>query len=224
MGLTILALLWLPMTPYAQSVSMPKRPLVEIRTSAGNMIVALYNETPVHRDQFLELVQTGAFDSLLFHRVVPGFAIEGGDLSSKHARAGVALGLDTDTIGLPEEIVPGRIHSYGTLAAAAAGDLPELDGRTHRTRFFIVLGNTYAEAELNAVAERNAEAGRRFEYSPEDRQKYATAGGQPRLDGAYTVFGEVVHGLEVLDSLQDVPCNEWDRPMTDIRMFMRVLK
>ncbi len=190
----------------------------------GTMIIALYNETPMHRDLFLAKVEAGTYDSLLFHRVVPGFAVEGGEPTSKYAAPGVALGLGPDTTGLPLEVLPGLIHKKGALAAAPAGDTPETAKRSHGSRFFIVQGVPYDASELAQVAERNARLGCPFDYTDEDRRTYAELGGQPRLDGGYTVFGEVVEGLEVIDALAKEPCNQWDRPLTDIRMFMRVLK
>ncbi|MBK6881502.1 MAG: peptidylprolyl isomerase [Flavobacteriales bacterium] len=221
LAMTILCMPWLPVVAFGQAAQSPRRPLIEVRTNFGTMVVALYNETPIHRDNFLELVESGAYDSLLFHRIVPGFAVEGGDPASKYAPPGVALGLDPDSVGLPEEVVPGRIHTYGTLAAAAAGDTPDLAGRTHRMRFFFVLGGTYSSEELELVTQRNSANGRQQTYSASEREEYAEVGGQPRLDGAYTVFGNVVSGLEVLEALAALPCNGWDRPLQDQRMFMR---
>lgn len=208
----------------AQSSMPMKRSLVEVRTELGNMIVALYNETPLHRDNFLQLVRDQTYDSLLFHRIVPGFAVEGGDTASKHAEPGMALGQQPDTVGLPLEIGPGLIHKKGALSAAPAGDAPNLAIRSHQTRFFIVQGTPYSSEELVEVEERNARLGTPFVYSDDDRAEYATTGGQPRLDGGYTVFGEVVEGLEVIDAMVKQPCNAWDRPLKDIRMFMRILK
>lgn len=224
MTMTFLWGSWLPGTLAAQNTQGIKRPLVEIRTEMGNMVVALYNETPQHRDRFLRLVETGAYDSLLFHRVVPGFALEGGDPSSKEAAPGVQLGQNPGQQGLPLEIGPGLIHKKGALAAAPLGDTPETAGRSHDSRFYIVQGTLFTPEELDAVAERNARLGSPFPYSEEDSLQYATNGGVPRLDGGYTVFGEVVDGQELIDTLAKQPCNQWDRPLTDIRMFMRILK
>lgn len=198
--------------------------MVEIRTELGNMIVALYNETPQHRDHFLALVEAGTYDSLLFHRVVPGFVVEGGDPASKYAKAGAPLGQEPGKDGLPQEIHPGLIHKKGALAASPAGDTPELANRSHSTRFFIVEGSTYKADELALVAERNAQLGTPFAYSSDDRGEYESTGGEPRLDGAHTVFGEVVYGLEVIDALAKQPCDARDRPLTDIRMFMHKLE
>lgn len=222
--LTVLGLLWLPAPAEGQVPQHQTRPLVEVRTEMGNMIVALYNETPQHRDQFLDLVKAGAYDSLLFHRVVPGFAAEGGDPKSKHAEPGAVLGQDGDPEGLPREVVPGHIHKKGALAAAPAGDTPELAQKGHRSRFFFVQGVRYGAEELAEVSERNARLGSPFALTEADRKIYAEVGGLPRLDGSYTVFGEVIEGLEVLDALCRVPCDQWDRPQKDVRMFMRLLK
>ncbi len=222
--LTFLGGLWLPLSVEAQVTHPQARPLVEIRTEMGNMIVALYNETPQHRDRFLALVLAGAYDSLLFHRVVPGFAVEGGDLKSKQAAPGVVLGQDIDDEGLSKVVVPGLIHKKGALAAAPAGDTPELALKGHSTRFFFVQGVRYSPEELAQVAERNARLGSPFVYTETDRKVYAELGGSPRMDGSYTVFGEVVEGLDVLDALSRVPCDQWDRPQKDVRMFMRLLK
>lgn len=220
--MTLLTVLWLPLCATAQTT--PTRPMVEVRTRLGTMVVALYNETPELRDRFLSRVKTGELDSLLLHRVVPGFAIEGGDPGSRHATPGVPLGLDPDTVGIPLTLVPGMIHRKGALAAAPAGDTPQLGHRSHHDRFFFVLGVPYTNDELDRIAARNAALGVSFTYSEEDRRIYATEGGQPRLDGSYTVFGHVVLGMEVLDALAQEPCNTWDRPLLDIPMFMRILQ
>lgn len=208
----------------AQPGNLPTRPLVEVHTRLGTMVVALYDETPELRDRFLARVRAGELDSTLFHRVIPGFAIEGGDPASRHALPGVALGQVPDTVGLPLTVVPGLFHRKGALAAAPAGDTPEFGRRSHRDRFFFVLGTTYDSAELDLVATRNAAMGAPFAYSPEDRLIYATEGGQPRLDGSYTVFGQVISGIDVLDAMAQEPCNAWDRPMVDIPMNMHILQ
>jgi cyclophilin family peptidyl-prolyl cis-trans isomerase len=219
--LTIICGLWLPDAAAGQVVA--KRTMVEVRTSLGTMVIALYNETPDHRDRFISRVKAGEMDSLLFHRVIPGFAVEGGDPASAHAPAGTPLGLNADSIGLPLVVVPGAIHKKGALSATPAGDDPALGKRSHSELFFFVLGVTYTEEELDRIAARNASMGAPFTYTEEDRRTYAIEGGQPRLDGSYTVFGEVIAGLEILDAMAASRCNTWDRPMEDIRMYMRLL-
>lgn len=220
--MTLSVVQWLPVAARAQSATL--RPMIEVRTRLGTMVVALYNETPEHRDLFLARVRSGTMDSVLLHRIVPGFVVEGGDPASKNAAPGVPLGLDPDTVGLPLTVVPGLIHRKGALAAAPAGDTPALQGRSHRDRFYFVLGVPYAPSELERINTRSAAHGTPFTYSENDRSDYATEGGQPRLDGTCTVFGQVVSGLEVLDALAQEPCNTWDRPMEDIPISMRILQ
>lgn len=219
--LTIICGLWLPAGVAAQPVA--KRTMVEVKTSLGTMVIALYNETPEHRDRFISRVKAGSMDSLLFHRVVPGFVVEGGDPASAQAASGTSLGLHADSVGLPLVVVPGAIHKKGALSASPAGDDPALGKRSHSDLFFFVLGEPYTKEELDRIAERNATLGAPYTYTEEDRRTYATEGGQPRLDGSYTVFGEVIAGLEVLDAMAATRCNTWDRPMEDIRMYMRLL-
>lgn len=222
--LTVLLGLWLPAAGEAQLQDHdPPRPLIEVRTSLGTMVWALYNETPVYRDHFLARVASGSMDSLLFHRVVPGFVVEGGDPGSRRARPGVALGLDPDSMGLALEVVPGLIHKKGALAAAPAVGAEGSADRAHRERFFLVHGVIYDDRELDLVVERKRASGSTFGYTPEDRRIYGKEGGQPRLDGSCTVFGEVVSGLDVLEAITRMACNEWDRPLEDIRMHLRKL-
>lgn len=222
--MTILGVNTLPLVALAQEPVPAKRPLILIKTEFGDMTVALFNETPAHRDRFLALVEAGAYDSLLFHRVVPGFALEGGDPESKHAEAGTLLGQEPDSMGFPLEVVTGLIHKKGALCAAPAGDGPLSAGRSHPTRFYIVQGVPYDKAELDDISARHNRMGSPFPYSDDDRATYRDLGGLPRLDGGHTVFGEVLGGMEVIDAIAQVPCNEWDRPLTDVRMFMRIRK
>ena len=143
----------------AQPNTPPRRPLVEIRTDLGTVVVALYNETPEHRDNFLKLVGEGFYDSLLFHRVVPGFMVQGGDPDSRHARQETMLGNGGPGHTLPAEIVPGFIHRKGALAAAREGDDTNPEKRSNGSQFFIVQGRTYNGADLDRMAERNARMG-----------------------------------------------------------------
>ncbi len=208
----------------AQPVPAPLRPLVQVRTTAGTMVVALYNETSVHRDNFLKLVRERAYDSLLFHRVIPGFMVQGGDPESRLATPGAPLGSGGPGYTLPAEVVPGLIHRRGALAAARQSDEVNPDRRSSGSQFYIVHGRTYASDELDQVAARNARYGAPVNYTEEQRRAYATEGGAPHLDGSYTVFGEVVEGFEVLDAIANAPCDGRDRPLADIRAFMRLLE
>ncbi|MBK7946309.1 MAG: peptidylprolyl isomerase [Flavobacteriales bacterium] len=207
----------------AQATPAPRRPLVEIRTTRGTMIVALYNETPKHRDNFLRLVREGRYDSLLFHRVIPSFMVQGGDPESRRAPSGTELGQGGPGYGLPAEIRPGLIHKRGALAAARQPNNANSDSSSG-SQFFLVLGNRYLGEELDRVAERNAHMGTPVTYTAEQRKEYALVGGAPHLDGAYTVFGQVVEGLDVIDAIALAPCDARDRPLVDIRAFMRILE
>jgi cyclophilin family peptidyl-prolyl cis-trans isomerase len=198
------------------------RPQVEIRTTLGTIIVELYNETPQHRDNFLKLVREGAYDSLLFHRVIPGFMVQGGDPDSRRAVDGAPLGNGGPGYTVPAEIVPGIIHRKGALAAARQADGVNPERRSSGSQFYIVQGKSFAPTDLDRL---NARKGKdAVAYTEADRNTYGTVGGAPHLDGAYTVFGEVVHGLEVIDAIAAQPTGAYDRPLTDIRMFMRVIR
>jgi cyclophilin family peptidyl-prolyl cis-trans isomerase len=207
----------------AQRPTSLDRPLVEIRTTLGTLVVALYNETPQHRDNFLKLVRDGAYDSLLFHRIIPTLMVQGGDPDSRRSGIDAALGNGGPGYSLPPEIVPGLFHKKGALAAAPLSDPANPAGRSNGSQFYIVHGKTFQPKELDLLAQRNARLGTPVNYTPDQREAYAREGGAPHLDGGYTVFGEVVEGLDVLDALADQPCDARDRPLHDLRMFMRVL-
>ena len=207
---------------YGQEGEKERQRLVEIRTDLGTIVVALYNETPVHRDNFLKLASDGAYDSLLFHRIIPQLMVQGGDPGSRHAGAQTVLGQGGPGHTLPAEVVPGLIHKKGALAASRASDDVDPDERTSGSQFYIVIGKPFQPNELDLLAQRSARMGTPITYTEEQKQVYATEGGAPHLDGGYTVFGEVVDGLEVLDALALQACDASDRPVKDIRMFIRV--
>lgn len=208
----------------AQATAAPTRPLVQLRTELGTLILALYNETPQHRDNFLKLVREHAYDSLLFHRVIAGFMVQGGDPDSKRAAEGAMLGQGGPGYTVPAEIIPGLIHKKGALAAARQADQANPERRSSGSQFYLVQGKTYQPTELDQVVARSARYGTPITYTEEQKKTYASVGGTPHLDGAYTVFGEVVEGVEVLDAIAAQPCNGRDRPLEDIRIFMRVLE
>lgn len=213
----------LPMTQ-AQPPAAPLRPLVEVQTERGTFILALFNETPAHRDNFLKLVREQAYDSLLFHRVIPGFMVQGGDPDSKRAEPGAALGQGGPGYTLPAEIIAGLVHTRGALAAARQSDQVNPERRSSGSQFYIVQGKPYQADELAQVAERGARMGTPVTYTAEQIADYARSGGAPHLDGAYTIFGEVVQGMEVIDAISQETCDGRDRPIRDIRMFMRVME
>jgi peptidyl-prolyl cis-trans isomerase B (cyclophilin B) len=207
----------------AQDSRTEERVRVEVRSTAGTLVVELFNETPRHRDNFIKLVNDGAYDSLLFHRVIPAFMVQGGDPDSKRAAAGTVLGNGGPGYTVPAEIVPGLIHRRGALAAARQGDPVNPERNSSGSQFYIVHGKTFQPRELDMLVQRSARMGTPISYTPEQQAVYASEGGAPHLDGAYTVFGQLVEGFEVLDAIAAQPCDPRDRPLTDIRFFMRVL-
>ena len=198
---------------------------VVIDTTMGTIELKLYNETPKHRDNFISLANEAYFDSLLFHRVIPDFMIQGGDPDSKYAPAGARLGEGGPDYLLNAEIRPGLIHKRGALAAAREGDDVNPAKMSSPSQFYIVWGKVYDKNELmrlvNLIEERT---GRRMELTPQQATTYTTVGGVPHLDGEYTVFGEVTKGLEVVDKIQNVERDQYDRPLTDVRILKVTVK
>ena len=185
---------------------------VQITTDFGTMKVKLYNETPLHRDNFVKLVSEGFYDSLLFHRVIKGFMIQGGDPQSKNAAAGQMLGSGDVGYRIPAEFNDSLYHKKGVLAAARDNN-PEK--ASSGCQFYIVQGKPMIENELQMAERRSGKP-----MSEAKRNDYKTIGGSVWLDGEYTVFGEVVEGLDVIDKIAAVPCGPMDRPASDVRMKM----
>jgi peptidyl-prolyl cis-trans isomerase B (cyclophilin B) len=210
----------------AQVKAPQKRTLVEINTTAGRMVVELYNETPTYRDNFLKLVRGHYYDSTLFHRVVPGFLVQGGDPDSRNANdRTVQLGSGGPGYTLPAQPRPELIHRKGALAAVPLEDMnPEK--RNSGSQFYIVQGRKWRPADLQQLMERmNADRpdSAKVHYTPDQIKTYENLGGAPHLDGNYTIFGQVVDGMDVLDRIASLPCDAMDRPLTDVRMWMRIL-
>jgi len=200
---------------------------VMLETTKGNIELKLYNETPLHRDNFKKLVKEGAYDSLLFHRVIRNFMIQGGDPDSKRAQSGAELGEGDKPYTLPAEfrLEEGIYHRRGVLAAAREGDDVNPEQRSSAMQFYIVWGKIYDDEGLDKIQERlDARTGGRVKMTPEMRETYKTVGGTPHLDGQYTVFGEVVSGLDVVDAIQQVPTDENDRPLEDVRILKARIK
>jgi len=201
------------------TIAAPERCLAEIQTPYGNMIVQLYDATPQHRDNFLKLADEGFYDSLLFHRVIDGFMIQGGDPTSKNARPGQALGASGPGYTIPAEFVDTLAHIKGALSAARTGDRVNPEKRSSGSQFYIVEGREVDEATLNQFEARN-----NLRYSSALRKKYMEMGGTPFLDQNYTVFGQVIEGLEVIDKISQVQTDGRDRPREDVPMVIRVIK
>ncbi|QJW88240.1 peptidylprolyl isomerase [Spirosoma taeanense] len=212
--LLLLALL-LPVIAFAQNRKR-KDYLVSLQTDYGTMRLVLYDQTPKHKDNFIKLVNQHFYDSLLFHRIIQNFMIQGGDPNSRKAKPGEPLGNGDVGYTIPAEFVPSLFHKKGALAAARDNN-PEK--ASSGCQFYVVQGRVWDDESLNRQLERiQTMKGRQ----PTDAQKqvYKTLGGTPHLDGNYTVFGEVIDGLAVVDSIARQPRNNLDRPNRDIRMTM----
>ena len=194
---------------------------VLLETTAGNIRIALYDETPQHRDNFLKLTKEHEYDSLLFHRVIKDFMIQGGDIKSRHAQPGQRLGSGSYDYTVEAEFrLPGIFHRRGAVAMAREGDRTNPERRSSSTQFYIVWGRKYSEAQLDRIQERlDATTQGAVKLTPEMKEVYKTVGGTPHLDGQYTVFGEVVEGMDVLERIQQSQTDPNDRPLEDIRIL-----
>lgn len=196
-----------------------KKYYVLIETSYGNMTVELYNETPKHRDNFLKLVNEGFYDGLLFHRVINNFMIQGGDPKSKDARPGQMLGDGNLGYTVPAEFVPGLIHRKGALAAARQGDMVNPTKASSSCQFYIVQGNVWPQERLQMMAQQMGKT-----FDKQQIETYTTVGGTPHLDYDYTVFGQVIDGLDVIDKIAAVKCGPGDRPLEDVKMKIKIIE
>lgn len=242
-----------------------KRTLVKLETTMGNITVALYNETPKHRDNFIKLVKEGVYDSTLFHRVIKQFMIQAGDPDSKNASDTAMLGSGDVGYTIPAEFNPKFFHKKGVLAAARQGDDVNPEKASSGCQFYIVTGRKFTEPQLlgmeNKINEQREEAlfdslarqhmkeiykmrkagdnagllelqdtleaqareladkEEKFRFTPEQIKAYSTIGGAPHLDGSYTVFGEVIEGMEVVDNIEIAKTNRADRPIENIRIL-----
>ena len=194
---------------------------VRLTTDSGVIVLRLYNQTPLHRDNFLKLVKQHYFDSSLFHRVIKNFMIQGGDPESKNAKPGILLGNGGPSYTIPAEFDTTLFHKKGVLAAAREGDNVNPKKASSGSQFYIVQGKKFTDAGLDSV-ETFRLKGRKLPLS--HREVYKTIGGTPHLDMNYTVFGEVESGLEVVDKIASASRDSNNRPLTDIRMKMKILR
>jgi peptidyl-prolyl cis-trans isomerase B (cyclophilin B) len=198
--------------------SSSKAKYVSIKTEKGEAIVRLYNETPLHRDNFLKLSKSGYFNGTLFHRVIPSFMIQGGDPDSRNAAPGQMLGNGGPDYTIPAEFNDSLFHKKGALAAARDDNPAKASSGS---QFYIVQGKTYTDDELDRV-ETIRLKGRKLPQK--HRIIYKTIGGAPFLDQNYTVFGEVVRGYEMVDAVAGAPRDQNDRPIENISMQVAILK
>lgn len=256
------------MTSAKSADSIPAGPVVDIRTSLGDIKVRLYDDTPKHRDNFLKLVREGFYDGVLFHRVIKDFMIQTGDPSSRTADSTAMLGAGDPGYTIEAEIAyPRHYHKRGALAAARTGDQVNPERRSSGSQFYIVTGEKVAAARMAQMAE-NAVMGKRQQYFrtlvERDREKisaleasgdrdglealrqsliaetenavkaeplpdnivndYTTVGGTPHLDGQYTVFGEVISGMDTVEKIENVATGRADRPLEDVRIISATIE
>lgn len=245
------------------ATEIPSGPVVDIKTTAGDIKVKLYDDTPKHRDNFLKLVNEGYYNGVLFHRVIKDFMVQTGDPESVKADSTAMLGSGGPGYQIDAEIkYPAHYHKYGALAAARSGDNVNPERKSSGSQFYIVTGRKYTDAQLDNMAERNVGERRQayfrnlckeydsqirslmeakndtaleelrqelikkteeavpVEPMPEQmREDYKNLGGTPHLDGTYTVFGEVLSGMDTVEKIQNAETGRADRPKEDIRIL-----
>jgi len=260
--------------PGASAQPAGQEELVVISTPKGDITLRLFDDTPKHRDNFLKLARAGFYDSTLFHRVIDGFMIQGGDPDSKGAAPGIELGNGGPGYSIPAEITPAHFHRRGTLAAAREDDKVNPARLSSGSQFYIVQGKVFTAEKLDMLEkEQNSLAKQRifvdimdrpenltlrnqffspdaksdtahfrflldtlnqmidrefagdkvFRLSETAREAYTTVGGAPHLDGRYTIFGEVVSGMEVVDAITTEKRDGNDRPLQDIPMTVKII-
>jgi peptidyl-prolyl cis-trans isomerase B (cyclophilin B) len=213
-------LLWLIVSDFILSFSVPlhaqgvegnSEPLIQIETSLGTMLLKLHNETPLHRDNMLKLIENGYFTNQLFHRVIGNFMIQGGDPHSSGAEKGQRLGTGGPGYTVPAEFRSGLFHRKGALCAARQGDQLNPEKASNGSQFYIVQGRVLTREEINLMVQRGM-----ITVTDEAAQVYMTEGGTPHLDGSYTVFGQLVEGMDVLDRIAGVETDSYNRPLEDV--------
>ena len=195
-----------------------------IHTELGDITVVLSDSTPEHRDNFIKLAEEGFYDNLLFHRVMKDFMVQGGDPKSLDADAGVRLGGGGPGYTLESDMRSDHVHIKGALAAARQPDNVNPDKRSSGSQFYVVHGKTWKPGELMSVESRIQAQFPDFAYTEEMKTAYSEIGGTPFLDMNYTVFGFVVDGFDVIDSIAAVKVVAGNRPFEDVKFTVEVLK
>ncbi|MGB1206670.1 MAG: peptidylprolyl isomerase [Chitinophagales bacterium] len=190
---------------------LPKNYQALISTSAGDIRIKLYDETPQHRDNFVKLIESGFYDGLLFHRVIQDFMVQTGDPDSRNAKADAVLGNGGTDYTIPAEFSGKLFHKKGVLSAARLGDAENPNQESSGSQFFIVTGKKYDAKALETLAKKKG-----LNLTEEQKQAYQTIGGTPHLDGNYSVFGEITAGLDVLEKIAAAKKGNNNRPIEDI--------
>lgn len=217
---SVMVFMAVPVSVSAQNGN-DSRTQIVIETTMGNIKVVLYDETPLHSNNFKSLANRGFYDGVLFHRVINKFMIQAGDSTSRSASPGELLGDVTEPYTIPAEIrYPEILHKRGALCMAREGDNVNPQRVSSAYQFYIVYGTRFDDNMLDRVQARlDATTGGSVVLSPEVRDVYKRIGGTPHLDGQYTVFGEVVEGIDIVRNIQWVDTDANDRPMTDVRII-----
>ena len=193
---------------------------VEIKTTMGDMTAIIYARTPYHQENFIKLVEENYYDGLLFHRVIEGFMVQGGDPNSKDAPAGKQLGNGGPGYTIPAEITPTYFHKKGALSAARTGDQMNPTRRSSGSQFYVVTGKVYSDSDLDKMEQQMS-----MTFTKEQREAYTTVGGTPFLDAQYTVFGEIIEGVEIAVAISKVAKDASDRPKEDVKIIsMKIVK
>lgn len=208
------------MTANAQEESTEKTEVM-LETTMGNIRLALYNETPQHSNNFKKLVEKGFYNGILFHRVISKFMIQAGDSTSRNAASGTLLGDVTEPYTISAEIhYPTLLHKRGALCMAREGDDVNPERVSSAYQFYIVYGKRFDDAMLDKVQQRLDKTTQgQVKLTEEAREIYKRIGGTPHLDGQYTVFGEVIDGIDIVRDIQWVDTDSNDRPVTDVRIL-----
>lgn len=204
------------------SAKTPKETYVKMTTTMGVIKVHLYNNTPLHKENFTKLCKSGFYDNVLFHRVIKDFMIQGGDPESRNCDSTKMLGEGGLSYTIPAEFNRENYHRRGALCAARQSDRVNPNRESSSTQFYIVVGKTFTDKELDMQEARINAATRPdepFKFTGEQRSTYKAFGGTPHLDMQYTVFGEVVEGLDIVLKICEVETNKQDRPKTDVRIL-----
>ncbi len=234
----ILSLCVICCTAAIWSCSNEEQDVARIETSAGVITVKLYDDTPLHKENFKKMVAESIYDSMLFHRVINDFVIQAGDPTSKGAKAGERLGRGGAGEKVPSEITTTHFHKKGVLAAAREGNSVNPLRNSSGSHFYFARGKSYSHQELTELVEQINE-NRHTEFinatdstatlvpltlTEEQIEAYTSVGGIPRLDGEYTIFGEIIEGIEVLDKIIEMPTDNFDRPFEDVRILSITIK
>ena len=226
------ALLFFSCSVFKSNNSVPNETRVEMITSKGTLILKLYNETPLHRDNFKKLVDNKFYDGIKFHRVINGFMAQAGDPNSKKDDFKGQLGQNSEGETIPAEINPNLFHKKGALSAARMGDNVNPEKKSSGSQFYIVQGRklslkqlTQMENSINQKVKYYQPTENNFQFSDTAKKIYEEIGGTPFLDNGYTVFGEVIQGLQIIDKICSVKTDRGDQPISAITILSsRIIK